>query len=103
MITVANEPAGTLIRVDGWLAADGVQELVRVLHSVTAPVRLLCRDLRGADEAGFGFLRRLARQGTQLEGLSPYVALVLATPEDRGLPASAAVDRLETPLRRADT
>jgi len=103
MITVSEEPDGTSIRVDGWLAGDGVQELVHVLRSVSAPVRLLLRDLRGADEAGFGVLRRLARQATHLEGLSPYMELMLASPEHDGLPASASADCLETRVRREVT
>ncbi len=80
MITVTNERAGTVIRVDGWLAGAGVAELVRVHGDATAPVRLLVRDLRGADAAGLSTLRRIAEQGTPLEGVSPYLELLLATP-----------------------
>jgi len=78
MITVTNEPAWTLVRVDGWLAGAGVAELARVIGEASAPVRLLVRDLRGADATGLAALRRAAEQGTPLLGVSPYLELLLA-------------------------
>jgi hypothetical protein len=80
MITVREEPAGTLVTVDGWLVGGGVTELVRVLNTAAAPVRLFAHDLRGADAAGVSVLRRLASQGMPMVGLSPCVQLLLAAP-----------------------
>jgi hypothetical protein len=99
MITVTEEPAGTLIRVDGWLAGDGVPELVRVLDLATAPVRLVARDLRGADAAGVSLLRRLADEGTPLEGLSTYMQLLLAVPARIDSLPSSSPTRSETHVR----
>ena len=103
MITVTDEPAGTLVRVDGWLTGAGVAELVRVLESAPAPARLLVRDLRGADAAGVSVLRRLAEQGTPLEGLSMYLRLMLAGPASARRPGSHSPACPETPVRSNKT
>lgn len=99
MITVTNEPAGTLIRVDGWLAGEGVAELERVLESAASPTRLLVRDLRGVDAAGLTVLRQLADRGTPLEGLSTYIRLMLADPASLGPLTAPRRVRSETPVK----
>jgi hypothetical protein len=86
-ISVAEESTATIVRVDGWLAGDGVAELVRVLDSVAAPARLVVHDLRGADAAGISVLRQLEGRGVPLEGLSTYIRLMLANPAGAGLPS----------------
>ena len=78
MITVTTEPAGTQVRIDGWLDGDGVAELARTLASVPGPVRLLLHDLRGADAGGPVPAAPTGREGTALDGLSPYLRLMLA-------------------------
>ena len=103
MITVTDEPAGTLIRVDGWLAGDGVAELERVLAGSSLPARLLVRELRGADAAGLSVLRRLADAGTALEGLSTYIQLRLAGAASLGPFESHSPARPETPVRSSET
>ena len=103
MITVTNAPAGTRIQVDGWLEGDGVAALERVLAATPAPIRLLARDLRGADGAGLSVLRRLAEQGMPLENLSPYLQLLLANPASAGSFESRSLVRSETPVRSNET
>jgi hypothetical protein len=103
MINVTDGPVETLVRVDGRLAGDGVAELERVLESTTSPARLLVHHLRGADDPGLAVLRRLAEQGTPLDGLSPYIQLTLA-----GAASSESIDlrspaHSETPLRSTET
>jgi len=102
MIAVAEKPSGTLIRVDGWLTGEGVTELVRVLNSAPAPIRVLAHDLRGADAAGLSVLGRLAGEGVPLDGLSPYIQLMLAKPANAEPLASLSIARSETPVRRED-
>ena len=102
MITVADGPVETLVRVDGWLAGDGVAELERALDAAATPARLLVHQLRGADDAGLAVLRRLADQGRPLDGLSPYIQLTLA-----GAASSESLDshspaHSETPVRSND-
>jgi hypothetical protein len=103
MITVTEEPTGTLVRVDGWLAGDGVAEFVRVLESAGPPVRLSLPDLRGADAAGLSVLRQLADQGTPLEGLSTYVRLMLANPAGSEPVSASPLARSETSVRSTKT
>jgi hypothetical protein len=103
MITVTDEPAGTLIRVDGWLAGEGVAELAQVLDAAAGPARLLLRDLRGADAAGLSVLRRLSSEGTPFEGLSTYIQLMLATPASLEPFPAPPVIRPETPVRSDQT
>jgi hypothetical protein len=102
MITVAEETAATLVRVDGWLTGEGVAEFVRVLGSVPAPVRLLLHDLRGSDAAGLSVLGRLAGEGTTLEGLSPYLQLMLADAASHEPPSLPPIIGLQTSVRRKD-
>ena len=102
IITVKEEPAGTQVRVDGWLGGEGVAEFARVLDSAAGPVRLLVSDLRGADAEGLAVLRRLAAEGTPLVGLSEYLKLRLAAEGPVGTTRSHAANRPETPGRRKD-
>lgn len=103
MITATEEPRGTLVRVDGWLGGEGVAEFMRVMESARRPVKLLLSDLRGADAAGLSLLRRLADQGLDLDGVSPYVRLMLAGSAGSEPSSLPFVDRSETPVRREDT
>jgi hypothetical protein len=100
IITVKEEPAGTLVRVDGWLAGDAVSELVRVVDSAAGQARLALHDLRGADGAGILVLRQLEDRGVPLDGLSTYIRLMLASPAGVG-PASRMA-RSETPVKRRE-
>lgn len=77
-ITVSGDPDGVAVRVDGWLADAGVDELKRVLAATSGRVHLQLSDLRGADAGGVALLRELAGTGTTLAGLSPYLQLLLS-------------------------
>jgi len=103
IITVTNEPAGTLVKVDGWLSGDGVAELGRVLDAAAAPTSLLLHDLRGADAGGLSLLRRLVAGGVALVGPSTYIQLMLANPGSVGPLESHAYTRPETPVRSNET
>jgi hypothetical protein len=103
MITVTEEPTSTHIKVDGWLAGEGVAEFVRVLESTTPPVRLSLHDLRGSDAAGLSALRRLAGRGTALEGLSPYIRLMLANPASVEPLSAPSLTCSETSVRSTET
>ena len=96
-ITVTDSRAGTLVKVDGWLESEGAAELARVLQSALPPVRLLAHDLRGVDSAGLSVLQRLAGAGIPMEGLSPYIGLLLtsAAPAEPG--SSPSATRSDTP------
>ena len=102
-ITVTQEAPGTLLKVDGWLQGAGVAEFARVLESAPKPVRLMLHDLRGADALGLSLLRGLDDLGTPLEGLSPYLKLVLTYGGPRAPRPSTVGTRPETPVRSRNT
>jgi hypothetical protein len=102
MITVVDGPAETLVRVDGWLAGDGVAELERALDAAATPARLLVDQLRGADDAGLAVLRRLVGRGTPLDGLSTYLRLMLANPASLGPNSETRTTRSDTSGKRRE-
>jgi hypothetical protein len=77
-ITVSDGANRRVVRVDGWLSDGAVDALRSTLASTPAPFSLLLEDLRGADGEGLTLLESLARQGTSLDGLSPYLQLLLS-------------------------
>ena len=98
-ITVIEDPPGSLIRVDGWLAGDGVAELLRVVDSSAAPASLLLRDLRGADATGIAALRAMEDRGLALRDPSPYIRLMLAEAGSHEAPESLRRRHSETPVK----
>ena len=102
MITVTGQPPATRIKVDGWLDGEGATELLRVVDSVASTERLLLHDLRGADADGVSLLRRLANRGVTLDGLSPYVALMVADAAGRESRETPGQTRSDTPLKRRE-
>jgi hypothetical protein len=101
-ITVEASGPGSLVRVDGWLDGGGVAELLRVLDATPAPVRLVRRDLRGADAAGVDALRGLEQCGVALDGLSPYIRLMLSDPAGRVTWEAPRRGRSETLVKRRE-
>jgi hypothetical protein len=75
-ITCSACAGGTLVRIEGRLAADGVGELERAMADLTEP-RLELSALLSADEAGLAALRVLQARGVPLHGASPYMALLM--------------------------
>jgi len=93
------DPPGSQVRVDGWLAGDGVAELLRVVDSPAAPASLLLRDLRGADATGIAALRALERRGIALRDPSPYIRLMLTEAGSHEAPESPRRRHSETPVK----
>lgn len=82
-ITRLDAPGGTLVKVDGWLEADGIAELERVCAEPSAGrLTVDLGDLRQADASALDLLRRAAARGTRLVNCSPYLALLLGEPAD---------------------
>ena len=66
-----------VVRLEGWLAGDGVAELERIVSGGTGPLRIDLSELRSADAAGLAALRALHAAGALLVGASPYIKLLL--------------------------
>lgn len=81
-MTRLDTPGGSLVKVDGWLQADGIAELERVCGEPSAGLTLDLGDLRQADASALGALRRAAARGARLVNCSPYLTLLLGEPAD---------------------
>jgi len=67
----------TVLKVDGWLKADDVEELSRVSQSVQGATALDLSELHSADREGVAVLRELVSLGMEIRGASPYIELLL--------------------------
>ena len=91
-ITRRDDPQVTVLKIDGWLEAEGLPALERELGRDGGPPRPLALDLAGlrqADEAAVILLRRLMASGARLVDCAPYLALRLAPttgPDGRDVP-----------------
>ena len=79
LLRIAEECLGdtTVVRVAGRLVGVGVEELRRTCHTANRPVRLDLSGLLEADEVGLSLLRALGESGVELDGVSPFIHLLL--------------------------
>lgn len=76
-ISATAKATRTVVKVDGRLHADDMEELTRVLDSVQGPKELDLSELTSADRTGVAALRELISRGTEIRGASPYIELLL--------------------------
>ena len=76
-ISQTTDGSTTIIKVDGRLVGEGVEELKRVCRDLVPPFVLELTDLQQADAAGLQLINCLADAGGELRGASPYIALLL--------------------------
>lgn len=69
----------TVLKVDGRLKADDVEELAGAYRSAQGASVLDLSDLQSADRAGVETLRELVSMGAELRGASPYIELLMKT------------------------
>ena len=79
-ITRTTEARKTVLRVDGQLTCEDVEELAREYRSVQGSLALELTDLRSADPAGVAVLQDLVGLGAEIRGASPYIELLLKRP-----------------------
>lgn len=82
-ITRLKDSRGPVLKVAGWLQAEGLPELEREIAGARSPgpagLGLDLGGLRQADEASLCLLRRLVQEGARLIDCPPYLELRLAT------------------------
>jgi hypothetical protein len=78
-ITKTNADERTVLRVDGLLQADDVEALNREWATAGGTVTLELSQLRSADSRGVEAIHELVSHGVRLQGLSPYIELLLST------------------------
>jgi len=76
-ITKTIDELRTVLRIDGRLRSEDVEELARVFRSVQGATVLDLSELKWADRDGVEILRELVALGAEVRGASPYVALLL--------------------------
>ena len=86
-ITRIEGDQGTLLRVDGRLEAESLNELEQACEEAQSPLTLNLEGLLWIDDRAAETLRRLMAGGTVVTGASPYVALRLKNKEDIYEPA----------------
>jgi hypothetical protein len=79
MLRIAEERLGegTVVRVAGRLAGEGVAELGRVCEGSSRPLLIDLTELLQADDLGLALLRSLRESGAKLTGVSPFIELLL--------------------------
>ena len=76
-ITPVKEEGDDVVRVDGWLTAEEIGELERVVGGAGPRVALDLSELRSVDRAALEVLRSLAERGVELRHMSPIIAILL--------------------------
>ena len=69
----------TVLKVDGRLKGDDVEELAQAYRSAQGATALDLSELQSADRAGVELLRELASMGAAIRGASPYIELLMRT------------------------
>jgi hypothetical protein len=76
-ITKTLDACQTVLKVDGSLKADDVDELSRACQSVQGGMALDLTELKSADADGVAILREIVSLGAEIRGASPYFQLLL--------------------------
>jgi hypothetical protein len=76
-ITETCDGDGTVLRLDGWLASEDVEELIRAYRSARRPVVLELMNLQSAGSSGVEALRELVSLGARIRGASPFIELLM--------------------------
>ncbi len=76
-ILTETEPEATVIRIEGDLRAEVIEELDRVSGEAGGPLVLDLTNLASADAEGLRALGSLMKQGAEIRGASPYIRMRL--------------------------
>ena len=84
LLRISEERLGetTVVHVAGRLGGAGVEELGRVCIASPRPLRIELSGLLQADEIGLSLIRALRESGAELEGVSPFIRLLLEAGRD---------------------
>jgi len=76
-VETTSDTYGTVLKVDGRLTSEDVDELARAFRSAQTTTALDLSDLQSADPAGLELLREIIALGAEVRGASPYIELLL--------------------------
>jgi anti-anti-sigma regulatory factor len=76
-IDIKSKGSQTVVHVAGRLAGDAVAVLRKACDRIEGAFVLDLSNLRFADAAGIGLIRKLGDKGAEIRGSSPFVQLLL--------------------------
>ena len=76
-IMTATEPDATVIRIEGDLSVEELEEFDRVCGKTNGLLVLDLTNLGSADAEGLRTLASLMKQGIEIRGASPYIRMRL--------------------------
>ena len=76
-IMTDTEPDASVIRIEGDLRVEEIEELDRVSGEAGRPLVLDLTNLGSADAEGLRALASLMKRGAELRGASPYIQMRL--------------------------
>lgn len=71
-----------MVHVDGELVGEGPRELQKTCMPLGAPLDLDLSGLNRLDDAGIETLKALERSGASLQGMNPYIAMLVRGSEN---------------------
>ena len=77
-ITSEQNDSGLLMHIDGDLNHEGLNEFTLACERVNEPLTIDLSGLGTSDKTIAKVLQQLAREGVKLQGLSPYLSLLLS-------------------------
>jgi hypothetical protein len=78
-ITTTATDRQTILKIDGRLGLDDIEEVNRAYRSVTGAICLDLSDLQSADRDGVAILRKLISLGVEVRAATPYIELLIRT------------------------
>ena len=76
-VTKTTDACETVLKIDGQLRREDVDELAKAQRCVSGPLVLELSNLQSADAAGVETIRQMPSAVTKLRGASPYIELLL--------------------------
>jgi ABC-type transporter Mla MlaB component len=78
-VKTTSDTYGTVLKVDGRLTVEDVDELAAVFRTAKGATALDLSELQSADPAGVKLLQETIALGAEVRGASPYIELLLKT------------------------
>jgi ABC-type transporter Mla MlaB component len=82
-ITTITERTQTVLKVDGRLERDDVDELMRLVQGLDGPAALDLAELQTVDREALVLLREILSLDIEIRAVSPYVKLLLELESNR--------------------
>ena len=76
-LTTTQDAHGSLIKADGRLDTEVLQEFLSVCEGAPGPLRLDLSELLGADTAGITSLKGLRDSGVELVHVRPFLKMLI--------------------------